>query len=87
MFQPIGNFFSRFKKIAIPNELLRKAICQAIKEVCHINIGLEELSVNHNIVYIIPTHPTIKSEIFLHKKDILSTVNKILNKNLPLDIR
>ena len=70
MFQPINKFFSRFSKITVPDKSVREQVCFVVKNVCDINLSIEEVRAQNGIVFITPRHPAIKSEIFLHQEKI-----------------
>jgi len=84
-FNSIDSFFDRFKKITPPNEVVRKAVSEVLFEVVGVNIDISNIKVEGENVRI-KNSPFIKSDIFLHKEQIIKTLEKKLGKQTPKNI-
>ena len=86
--EEIKSFLSRASLIRPPNQVLRLAAQSSIKEIVGQKIKLTNL-VNRGGALFVRASPLVKNQIFLKKKEILSSVKKILGqqKGLLADIR
>ncbi len=76
--QKINDLLGKYKKLAIPNEDLRKKISDIIFEELKLEIDFKNVSIKNSIAYI-KCESIERSEIFLKKKKIL---NKIADSRL-----
>ena len=84
-FDPITSFFNRFKKITLPDESVRKTTATVLKEVVGVNVDISQVSVERGNLRI-KSNSLIKSEIFLHKEQILQSLKEKLGDQAPKNI-
>lgn len=84
-FNSIDSFFGRFKKITPPNESVRKAVAEVLLEVMGVKIDISQIKVEGENIRI-KNNPFVKSNIFLHKEQILQNLEKKLGKQTPKNI-
>ncbi|PIR44622.1 MAG: hypothetical protein COV10_03920 [Candidatus Vogelbacteria bacterium CG10_big_fil_rev_8_21_14_0_10_51_16] len=76
----------RYSHLTRPNESARVAAQIALKSVLKIDIPITKISVERGTVFIrIPQ--LIKSEVAIHKVDILAALKERLGSHAPKDIR
>jgi len=83
-----GLFFEKFKKFTVPYKKVRESVANQCGLIIKKEVPVTAVRVLGRTLYV-DLHPTIKGEIFLHKKEILSEVNrKLPPKYQPfLDLR
>jgi hypothetical protein len=82
----VANFLEKFKNILFQKEEINNIVIQTIsKEISH-QIQTSDLKIKNGFIYINGS-PILKSEIMLHKKQILNKLKEILPKNIFLDIK
>ena len=84
-FDPILSFFDKFKKITLPDESIRKTTSTVLKEIVGVDINISQISVEGGNLRI-KNNPLVKSEIFLHKEQILQALKDRFGKQAPKDI-
>jgi hypothetical protein len=84
-FDSITSFFSRFKKITPPDEFVRKTAVEILQEVVGVKLNISHISVEGGILRI-KNNSFIKSEVFLHKEQILQLLREKLGSQAPKDI-
>ena len=84
--EKISSYLEKFKKLALPNETVRRSIAQIIQEELKEPLEIKDISVNKNIAYI-RGGSVLKSEIFLKKRKILNKIEEVTGKKDILDIR
>ena len=72
---PLQNFLSKYKNIKLPHKTIKKAVIQSVFYITHIHIQEKEIEIHKNIIKI-KAPSVIKQEIQLHKKEILTEINK-----------
>lgn len=70
----IGKFLNKFKEIIGDNTDRKIKIVLVIKEEIGVNIEVDTVKIKKNIITINKS-PILKSEIFLHKKNILDKLS------------
>lgn len=84
-FDPIASFFDRFKKITLPDESVRRTTTEVLKKVIGVNVDISQISVERENLRI-KDNSLIKSEIFLHKEQILQILKEKLGDQAPKNI-
>lgn len=85
-FAPLGDFLSRFKKLGLPNETIRKMAIEVIYNICAVNVSLEDVSYRDGVVYI-KLSGAPKSEIYINKQKILKELENKIGNNKITDVR
>ena len=84
-FDSVTSFLDRFKKITLPDESVRKTTSVVLKEVVGVNVDISQISVERESLRI-KNNSLIKSEIFLHKEQILQSLKEKLGDHAPKNI-
>ena len=84
-FDPVTSFFDRFKKITLPDETVRKTTAVVLKEVVGVNVDISQISMERGNLRI-KNNALVKSEIFLHKEQILQSLKEKLGDQAPKNI-
>lgn len=87
----ITDFFKKFSKLAPPEAHIKNALKKIISERVGTEISLDSIKISGggekgSVVYL-NCHPALKSEIFLHKQDILADLKAALGNKAPKDVR
>lgn len=79
MIEKINLFLNKFKNIVPPERFIKREIVGVVKEIVGVVLHENNLKLKRNVVYI-STQAVIKSEVFLHKKEILLLLSQRLSK-------
>lgn len=71
----IAKYLEKFKILSFSRDSLRNIVAETIKEFCKTEIDLKNIDIKEGIARI-SERPIIKSEIFLKKEKILSSVRE-----------
>jgi len=82
----ITSFLDRFKKIIFQKEELKNIIVRVISEEISFKIEDDSLKVKNGCIYI-QGSPTLRNEIMIHKKQILTKIKDLLPENNFIDIK
>ncbi|MBI2045944.1 MAG: hypothetical protein HYT28_00785 [Parcubacteria group bacterium] len=83
---PIIDFLKKFKTFVPQEKIMRDELIRVVKEETGILLSKENISFHNNMVFI-NTSPTIKNELFMRKKHLLSEMKKKMGDTAPHDIR
>ena len=83
---PLNSFFSRFKHITPPDEFIRKKVCDFVLEKFKIQIKIKDVSIRNGVIYL-SVKPTLKSEVFIRKEELLSYIKEKTNIKTLYDVR
>lgn len=81
----LSSFFRRFKTVTIPDESVRKAFSDIVREKTGIEISIEYITVRNGEI-LVKTNPAIKNELFIKKQEILEAVKEKTTK-MMINIR
>jgi hypothetical protein len=82
----VAKFLEKFKSILFQKEEINNIVAETIsKEIAH-QIETSDLKIKNGFIYINGS-PILRSEIMLHKKQILFKLKELLPKNIFLDIK
>lgn len=79
MFNNIGEYLTKFKKLTPPNAFVKEKCIAVLKEELNIELSGDEIDIQGGVVYI-KANQIIKSEILLNKNEILQKLNLQLEK-------
>jgi thioredoxin-related protein len=79
-------FLDKFKKLIFQKEELKEIIIKIISEEVHHQIEKQSLKIKGGYIYI-ESSPILRSEILIHKKQILDKLKEVLPNNNFLDIK
>ena len=82
----IEKFLQKFKKILFSKKEVLNIISDTILKYINIKINTNQISIRNTIVKI-ESSPIVKNEILLHKKEIISDLNKLITTTKILDIK
>lgn len=72
----ITDFLGKFKKILFQKEEIYKLLSEVISSQVSFLIKTNEIKIKNTIIYI-DGSPTLKNEILMHKKTILSKIKEV----------
>lgn len=84
-FDSIDSFFNRFKKITPPDYVVRTTSAEVLKEVIGVSVDILNISVEGENLRI-KSNSFIKSEIFLHKEQLLQKLKEKIGDPAPKNI-
>ncbi len=82
----LKELLSKYKNLVPTDSLKKEAVIEVISKCFKINLEKKDISLSNNIIFL-KTSTKLKSEVFIHKKDILRDLKEILKQNAPQDIR
>lgn len=82
----IISFLDKFKKLIYQKEETKEIITKTIGDEIHHPIEKQSVKIKEGYIYI-ESSPILRSEIFIHKKQILEKLKNILPSNNFLDIK
>jgi len=82
----ILKFLDKFKKIIYQKEEIKNIILEIISKEISYNIKKESLKIKNGYLQI-DDSPIVRSEVLMHKKQILFKIKEILPNNNFLDIK
>ena len=82
----ITNFLDKFKKLIFQKEEAKEIVLKIISDEIHHTLEKESLRIKGAYIYI-ESSPIFRSEILMHKKQILEKLKVILPSNNFLDIK
>ncbi len=86
MWKTLSPFLEKFKNLKVPKDALLDDIIIIISDKTGIKLEKENISLNKPIVFI-KADPTIKSEIFFKKQEILQELERRFYSKSVIDIR
>ena len=85
-YNPIGNFLDKFKNILFQKEEFKSIVVKTIQDEVSKDIKSESVKMKNGFLYV-SCSPILKSEIMIHKKQILEKLRILLPSNNFLDIK
>lgn len=82
----LSELLSKYKNLVPTDSIKKEAVIEVISKCFQIDLEKKDISLSNNIIYL-KTSTKLKSEIFMHKKEILRQLKEILAKDYPGDIR
>jgi hypothetical protein len=82
----ITSFLDKFKKLIFQKEEIKEIVIKIISEELHYEVEKQSLKIKGGYIYI-ESSPILRSEILIHKKQILEKLKTILPNNNFLDIK
>jgi hypothetical protein len=82
----LSDLLSKYKNLVPTDSLKKEAAILIIDKLFEIKLEKKDLSVSNNIIYL-KTSSKLKSEVFIHKAEILRELKEILKQNAPKDIK
>lgn len=82
----ITNFLEKFKKLIYQKEEVKELARRVISEEISFNINKEDLKIKGGFIYI-KASPIQRSEILIHKKQILEKLKSLIPNNNFIDIK
>jgi hypothetical protein len=85
-YNPISNFFDKFKKILATGEESRNAICAALNKNLKGDFKPNQITTK-GVVIEVQASPIVKNEIMMRKSQILADIKALLPESRFIDIR
>lgn len=82
----IKEFFNKFLRLAPPEKFIKDAVIQAILKEVGEKIEPKNIKIQNTSIFL-SASPTLKSEVFMQKEEILRDLKESLGTKAPLDIR
>lgn len=82
----ITNFLDKFKKLIYQKEVIKEIIIEIISGEIHHPVAKDSIKIKNGIIYISGS-PMFRSEIMMHKNNILNKLKIISPDNIFLDIK
>ncbi len=82
----ITNFLDKFKKLIYQKEAIKEIIIETISGEVHRRIEKDSVKIKNGIIYISGS-PVLRSEIMVHKNNILNKLKIVSPGNIFLDIK
>ncbi len=82
----ISSFLQKFHSALGADKEKRSILCTIFKDVLKVELEEKSFSLKGDVLYVKAT-PSLKSEIFMHKKEILEKISAVSPKLFILDIR
>ncbi|TAL48812.1 hypothetical protein EPN83_03415 [Patescibacteria group bacterium] len=81
-----ASFFKIIQSRLFPQECVRDALLSLLEKRFHTSLKKNTLSFAEHVVYL-KVSPTLRSEIMLHKEELLAAVGECCGERKLLDIR
>ncbi len=75
----VGDFLSRFQNLTPPNDAVKRAVQEALREVVGVEVPRENISIQYGVVFL-KTSSIVKNTIRLQRGKILETIFSALPK-------
>jgi len=85
-YNSISSFLEKFKKIIFQKEEIKETVVKIISETILHQIKKESVKIKGTSIYV-EGSPILRSEIMIHKKQILVKIKNLLPYNNFLDIK
>jgi len=82
----LSDLLSKYKNIVPTDSLKKEAVIEVIDKMFDLKLEKKDVSVSNNIIYL-KCSTKLKSEIFIHKTEILKKLSDILSREAPKDIK
>jgi len=82
----ITKFLEKFKQLIFQKEELKNIVIKTIENEVHCKVESSTIKIKNGVVYL-KGSPMLRSEIMMHKKQIIETLGKILPESKFLDIK
>ncbi len=82
----LTTFLEKFKKFAPPDDAVRTQFIVLVKEIADLDIEKSEVKVRNGTIFVV-ADPAAKSELYMHKKNLLGALEDAFGKKAPKDIR
>jgi len=85
-YNSIGSFLEKFKKLIYQKEEYKNIVIETIsKEISH-KVDTSAVKIKNGIIFVTGS-PILRSEIMIHKKQILNELKNLLTENNFIDIK
>ncbi len=78
-FNNISGFLEKFKNLKPSDTYIKDVFISCVKEIMNVDITKNEITVQRETIFL-NVHPTLKTELYLHKKAILKLLQEKLKK-------
>jgi len=82
----ITDYLSKFNKLTLPDESLRRAVCELLQEELGVALDRKYIKVHNRVIYVTAS-PVIKNEIFLRKEFFIQKIKEISQDKIIEDIK
>lgn len=82
----IGSNFERYRTLTAPDEIVRRAVKNAVKETTGIVLSMDAIRFRNSVAYL-SLSPAAKTSMAIHRAEILASIETILGKSHVRDVR
>lgn len=88
----IKEYLKKFAHLTQPEKIVKETVGNIVEKHIGVKIAIDSIRVENvgqncsAIMVYITEHPTLKNEIFMHKRAILDDLNILLGMNAPKNI-
>jgi len=82
----LSDLLSKYKNLVPTDSIKKEAAIEVIDKLFKIKLDKKDISISNNIIYL-KTSSKLRTEVFMHKAEVLKRLAMILAKNAPKDIR
>ena len=82
----ITSFLDKFKKLIFQKEELKNIVVKTIGDEIHHQVANDSVKIKNGCIYV-EGSPMLRSEIIIHKRQILDKLENLLPQNNFLDIK
>ena len=82
----ITNFLDKFRKLIFQKEELKNVVVETISKVINHKIESQKVKIKNGIIFV-EGSPILRSEIMMHKTQILNQLENTIPQNKFLDIK
>ena len=75
----INSLFEKYKHLTPPNHYLKKAYQEILEEMFDVVVREQDIIIRGNTIFL-TAPPALKSELFLHKQEVLKRVQDKISK-------
>lgn len=75
----INSFFEKYKNLTPPNFHLKEAYREIIKDRFGVLVDDKDITIRNTVIFL-NAPPTLKSELFLHKQEVLEKLKNKISK-------
>lgn len=82
----IADLLAKYKNLKPTDGIKKEAVIEVLRKKFDLVLKKDDLSVTNNVVYL-KCSPQLRSEIYLHKADLMADLREILGDELIRDLK
>jgi hypothetical protein len=85
-YNKISNFLEKFKKLIYQKEFIKDSVVNIISNEVSFKLKKDSIKIKNGVIYL-EGSPILRNEVLMRKKNILSSIKKIIPESNFLDIK